>query len=57
MNRGFGLVLLLVLGALTLIGCGGPTEPAPLSAEEEQQLQQQLEQARGGEGAPPSAGQ
>jgi len=41
--------LLLVLG-LTASGCGGGTDKPASTAEEEQQLKQQIEQSRRAEG-------
>ena len=51
MVRVFGLLLLVVLGCAVPIGCGSTAAPPPLTPEQEQELEKQLEQASHAEGA------
>ncbi len=51
MMRGFVCWLMVVLSLSVLVGCRRGGTPEPLSPEEEQQFQQQLEDAQRAEGA------
>ena len=51
MTTRLALGLALALGFACLVGCGGDRKPAPLSAEQEKQLEEQLNQAHQAEGA------
>ncbi len=51
MMRVFGLMLFVVLGCITMIGCGGDGKPEPLTPEQEQQLEEQLLEAQKSEAA------
>ena len=47
----FALLLFVALGGVSLAGCGGDSKPPPLSAEQEKQLDEQLNQAHQDEAA------
>ena len=51
MMRRFGLLLFVVLGWTTFIGCQKSGSPPPLSPEQERELEEQLDEARQAEGA------
>lgn len=49
--RAFCFLLLALWSGTTLLGCGGSSAPKPLSADQERQVQEQLQKARQAEGA------
>lgn len=51
MIRVLGLILLALLGCTILIGCSRTTTSAPLTPEQERELEEQLEKASHAEGA------
>ena len=51
MMRWFCFLLLVALGWTTLVGCQRTGSPPPLSAEQERQLEEQLDKARQAEGS------
>lgn len=51
MMQAFRFLLVALLSGTTLLGCGGSSAPKPLSADQERQVQEQLQKARQAEGA------
>ncbi len=51
MMRACACLLFVVMGLTVLPGCGSGGPPEPLSADEEQQFEQQLQEAQRAEGA------
>lgn len=49
--QAFRFLLVALLSGTTLLGCGGSSAPKPLSADQERQVQEQLQKARQAEGA------
>ena len=47
----YGLLLMAVFGWATLSGCGGDSKPEKLSAEQERELEQQMQEVQEAEAA------
>ncbi len=47
----YGLLLATVFGLATFSGCGGDSKPEPLTAEQERELERQMEEVQQQEAA------